>query len=475
MSGAPSLVPGRIHGVRLWTVTVGCGSMALCGLNGSAWMIGGEPTRAECSPFTRNYGCRGERGHAPAPDCTCGLYSMHPWPEQTSEVAHSILYGSDLAIPVMGIVEAWGRIEVHEDGIRAEYARPHALVLFTESFPPDYAEILAVLARTYRVDVLPVQEAGSVVGYCAENAPGMDPVAVERLLHRPAPPAEDPGELPDIDWGAPGGAGSGGPLGGGSKPPASGDRGLAAIASRVGELFLNVLFGILAIAWYGVWAAFGVAILGAIFLGWWDEPPPPPPKPAAQLRVLDQRLVHDGSTSRYIAVVHNDSRRLAAVGVYPFGEFSDRRGHRRGEPDRRRRVELRPTIPPGATGVVYDDLNRSLPKAVRPEIRFAARMVRSRPSPFEVGAVRVNRRLCIITGRLRSERALGRSRVAAVGRHDGRLEVAGTFTVGPVPRGSSTQVLYRLAPDDCTGKSPRISGYPAPDPGQVLAADRRRP
>ena len=170
MSESP-VVPGRIHGVRLWTVTLGCGSMALCGLNGSAWTAGGEPTRARCSPFI-SHSSRDDPGHAPAPDCTCGLYSMHPWPEQTSEIARSLLGGSDLAIPVMGIVEAWGRIEVHEDGFRAEYARPHSLVLFTDSSPDDYAEILAGPRRgpTGRRDPRP--GGGSLVGYCAESAPG---------------------------------------------------------------------------------------------------------------------------------------------------------------------------------------------------------------------------------------------------------------------------------------------------------------
>ena len=252
-------------------------------------------------------------------------------------------------------------------------------------------------------------------------------------------------------------------------------------AKRVVEAALNAGLSILAIAWYGLWAALGVAILGAIFLGWWDDPPPPPPKPAKQLRVLEQRVVRDGATSRYIAIVHNDSRRLAAVGVYPFGEFRDRHGHRRGAPDRRHKVELRPTIPPGATGVVYDEIDRPLPRGLRPKVRFAARMEPSRRSPFTVGAARIDRRLCIITARLHSTRPLARSRVAAVGRYGGKLGVAGTFTVGPVPRGYSTQVLYRLAPDACVQRLPRLSGIPGArsragaDRSTAAASHRRRP
>ena len=468
MSGAPPFVPGRIHGVRLWTVTLGCGSMALCGLNGSAWTAGGEPTRARCSPFVSRYTGRERHDHAPASNCTCGLYSMHPWPEQTAEVAGSLLAGDDLAIPVMGVVEAWGRIEVHEDGFRAEYARPHSLVLFTDSFPDDYAEILAVLASTYEVGVVRVQEAGSLVLYCAENAPGMDPAAVERLLETPRP--TEPEVLEDEEWEA---APTGGGVAGAAGIPASAGSRSGSLASRIAGLAGNVVIWIVAIVWYGVWVVAGVFILGAIFLGWGEEPPPPPPKPAPQLRVLEQRIVHDGDSARYIALVHNDSRRLAAVSVFPFGEFRDRHGHGRGEPDARRRVELRPTIPPGGTGVVFDDLDRPLRKVVQPRLRFAARMASSRRSPFEVGTVRFDRRLCIITARLRSARPLDRSRVAVAGHRGGRLAGAGTFTVGPVPRGASTQVLYRLAPGDCAEGLPQLSGYPAPDPGQVLIGGDR--
>ena len=245
----------------------------------------------------------------------------------------------------------------------------------------------------------------------------MDPAAVGRLLRSPAPAPPEAGE-PEDEQGTL-------PKAGPSKP--------SSIAKRALEIVFNVVFVILAIAWYGMWAVAGVLILGALFLGWGDEPPPPPPKPAPQLRVLEQRLIRDGPTSRYIAIVHNDSHRLAAVGVYPFGEFRGRRGHRRGEPGKRRRVELRPTIPPGGTGVVYDDIDRSLPGRVRPRIRFAARMAPSRRSPFSVGAVRINRRLCIITTRLRSARALARSRVAVVGRYGGRLASSARSLSVPCP------------------------------------------
>ena len=37
--------------------------------------------------------------------------------------------GDSFPDQVVGIVEAWGRIELHEDGFRAQFARPHTLAL----------------------------------------------------------------------------------------------------------------------------------------------------------------------------------------------------------------------------------------------------------------------------------------------------------------------------------------------------------
>ena len=450
MSEAPPLVPGRIHGVRIWAVKFGRGSIALCGLNGSAWEIGGQPTRAECSGVRPVWVCQEQRGHAPAPRCSCGLYAMHPWPEPTAEVARSLLDGYSLAIPVMGVVEAWGRIEVHEDGFRAEFARPHALILFPESFPPIYAEILTVLARTYRVEVLRLTEADSVVSYCAERAPGMDQAAVERLLRSPPPSQPDPEEMP-------------------GDPAKDQTR-----AKRVLEVVLNAGLMILAIAWYGLWAALGVAILGAIFLGWWDDPPPPPPKPAPQLRVLEQRVVRDGATSRYIAIVHNDSRRLAAVGVYPFGEFRDRHGHRRGAPDKRHKVELRPTIPPGATGVVYDEIDRPLPRRAaaqgplrRPDGALTPLAVHGRGGADRPAALHHHRPPSLHQGAGPQPGRGGRAlRRPARGRRNvhGRPGAAGLLDPGALP----------ARPRRLRRRLPRLTGYPAPDPGQVLLKHSRR-
>jgi hypothetical protein len=73
--------------------------------------------RAECRAEHRN-----RPPHAaPASGCTCGIYAAHE---------------PDYAFPtvdyrgVAGIVTAWGNLEVHADGIRAEWVQVEALSIY---------------------------------------------------------------------------------------------------------------------------------------------------------------------------------------------------------------------------------------------------------------------------------------------------------------------------------------------------------
>jgi hypothetical protein len=82
-----------------------------------------EPVvRAECFPANRSLlfgqGWLSEPHEAPHPRCKCGVYAWHRLPPPG-------------ALPdpdrVFGVVTLWGRIEVHEDGMRAEHAAIKAL------------------------------------------------------------------------------------------------------------------------------------------------------------------------------------------------------------------------------------------------------------------------------------------------------------------------------------------------------------
>lgn len=53
---------------------------------------------------------------APGADCGCGLYGLH-------DGEMLIAKGTNGPADILGAISAWGRLEVHADGFRAEYAR----------------------------------------------------------------------------------------------------------------------------------------------------------------------------------------------------------------------------------------------------------------------------------------------------------------------------------------------------------------
>lgn len=82
----------------------------------------GRTMRAVCYDanrvLTRGEGWLDEPHDSPHPDCRCGIYAYH------SPGARSY-YGEVWWCE--GVVAAWGRLEVHADGYRAEFARVEAL------------------------------------------------------------------------------------------------------------------------------------------------------------------------------------------------------------------------------------------------------------------------------------------------------------------------------------------------------------
>lgn len=109
-----------VVGYREWVLI---GGELLSPLARSPWS--GEPMQAECLPR-----CRGARGlwrksaahpgPAPDPACVCGLYAFFT-PQRPR--------GRERLAVVRGAVVLWGRIELHERGMRAEFARIALLAL----------------------------------------------------------------------------------------------------------------------------------------------------------------------------------------------------------------------------------------------------------------------------------------------------------------------------------------------------------
>jgi hypothetical protein len=163
VSDAP-LVATPVYGLRTWTVSGERPDERLAGSYRDApWPAGGAWLDASCP---------GAEGHrAPAPRCGCGIHAWHPRPR----AARRILAGRR---EIPGIVEARGAIEVHEDGFRAERARPYALLLA----PGRNAALMHRLGETYHVPIVDAGGADEVLDWCRAQGLGLSPPVVAELL-----------------------------------------------------------------------------------------------------------------------------------------------------------------------------------------------------------------------------------------------------------------------------------------------------
>jgi hypothetical protein len=164
---ASLLVAGAIHGLRAWRVE---GERVSAWMQGPEWETGGRPTRARCL----NGG-----GHAPpGAVCGCGLHGFHPW----SPLARRAFAGAAGGAHIAGIVEAWGAIEIHADGFRAELARPLAFFLSGQADPDQRARVHA-LAAAHRARVVVLDQSCELKEVCAALAPAaLDEAFVRGLV-----------------------------------------------------------------------------------------------------------------------------------------------------------------------------------------------------------------------------------------------------------------------------------------------------
>jgi hypothetical protein len=162
VTAAAPLIPSPVYGLRTWTVAGERGSERLAGpQRGVPWPAGGEWLHATCPT-----------GHAaPAGGCHCGLHAWHPrlrW-------ARRCLAGRG---EVAGVIEARGVIELHHDGLRAQRARPHALVRTRRSNPA----LLDRLAAAYDLPVVDARGPDDLLAWCREHGLGLSEEVVAALL-----------------------------------------------------------------------------------------------------------------------------------------------------------------------------------------------------------------------------------------------------------------------------------------------------
>ena len=162
VSSAP-LVPGPLYGLRTWRVVTHDGRERLSApQRGTPWTLGrglaggdvrrGPPRPGRGLPAAAS--TPGTRG-APRPGGSCS---------------------SRFDLP--GIVEADGAVEVHEEGFRAQRARPYAFV----RLPGRNPFLIERLAAAYGAEVLDLRRAEELLAVCRERSLGLQEPVVEELL-----------------------------------------------------------------------------------------------------------------------------------------------------------------------------------------------------------------------------------------------------------------------------------------------------
>ena len=115
---------------------------------------------------------------APDPKCRCGLYAWYG-PERLSSFPG---FGAEL---VYGVVLAWGHVEAHADGLRAEYAEP-AMLAYSESQSFKHVRRVQAIGSELGLPVIELAELAQ-----AAEAIG-EPVPAELRPKRPGPFEVDP-------------------------------------------------------------------------------------------------------------------------------------------------------------------------------------------------------------------------------------------------------------------------------------------
>ncbi|MSO42498.1 MAG: hypothetical protein EXQ70_11535 [Solirubrobacterales bacterium] len=181
--GEPSLVMGKLHGLRAWGVSGDDdGSLLLTGsVEPAPWEGEGKTSWAMCNRADAYKRCPRQKDQAPGAACDCGLYAHHPWSAPGPYVPYSLH-----PLAVHGIVEAWGKVQVYGDGFRAQYARAKALVLLGVEESSPFGQLVSLLAREQRAELLVMSEPEELKAHCRREGLGLSKRAVAQLL-RPDP------------------------------------------------------------------------------------------------------------------------------------------------------------------------------------------------------------------------------------------------------------------------------------------------
>lgn len=124
MTEGTPVLHGEVVGYRVWTINEDLGLQSI--VCNTQWPIGNHVS-ARCISPVSSFGFNltphySEAHDSPHVKCGCGIYAYH-------DFLHTAEYKAWRGeIRVRGVIVAWGNIEVHNIGFRAEHARVAALV-----------------------------------------------------------------------------------------------------------------------------------------------------------------------------------------------------------------------------------------------------------------------------------------------------------------------------------------------------------
>jgi hypothetical protein len=146
---------------------------------GVAWP--GPVLAAECHPRTPESLIRPPH-RAPGRDCSCGIHGYFRPGYETSKVDYR---------GVTGIIRVWGEVELHHEGVRAQFARVEALGVYTR-WTRRQKEAVNDVAGELGVDVVDLHELEEAAArYATAVPPALVPAArrSRRSRDMPAPTA----------------------------------------------------------------------------------------------------------------------------------------------------------------------------------------------------------------------------------------------------------------------------------------------
>jgi hypothetical protein len=150
---------------------------------GVAWSS--RELAAECRPRTPEDLVRPAH-RAPGRDCSCGIHAYFRPGYETSKVDF---------LGVTGIITAWGEIEVHHEGIRAEFARVEALGMYGRWTRRQKGAVFAI-ADELDVDVLDLYDLEpAAAGYAAPVPETLVPEPAPRVRRGRAVPSPVPARV----------------------------------------------------------------------------------------------------------------------------------------------------------------------------------------------------------------------------------------------------------------------------------------